>query len=169
MMAKATAPAAGAELKLMFIADQDQASKVGEDAKWETKLASGILTYNGAKGDQSYTLAMGPEATLYTSRGDKSGRGAEYSALELFDGKLLTMCDRTGNCDEITITADGTLDIVPLVDAAGTRQPDRLPDCSPSPMVSAMASHSCPTRAPLVPRRLTSEGPLYRRHARQLP
>ncbi|KAJ1489725.1 apyrase-domain-containing protein, partial [Baffinella frigidus] len=33
--------------------------------------------------------------------GDKSGRGAEYSALEVFDGKLLTMDDRTGDVDEI--------------------------------------------------------------------
>jgi hypothetical protein len=112
----------------MFIADQDQASRVGEDAKWETKLASGVLKYHGNLGEGSYTLTAGPEARLYTRRGDKDGRGAEYSALELFDGKLLTMCDRTGNCDEIKITADGTLDIVPLVDAAGLPVAFRMGD-----------------------------------------
>jgi soluble calcium-activated nucleotidase 1 len=128
MMSKATAPAVGTEMRLMFIADQDQASRVGEDAKWETKLASGVLKYHGDLGEGSYTLTAGPEARLYTRRGDKDGRGAEYSALELFDGKLLTMCDRTGNCDEIKITADGTLDIVPLVDAAGLPVAFRMGD-----------------------------------------
>lgn len=113
MMAKAAVPAAGAEFSLAFIADQDEASKV--EGGWETKLASGVLVYNGDLGDASYSLKMGAEATLVTARGDKSGRGAEYSALELFDGKLLTMCDRTGNCDEIAITPEGGLAIQPLM------------------------------------------------------
>ncbi|KAH8054561.1 guanosine-diphosphatase [Aureococcus anophagefferens] len=32
---------------------------------------------------------------------DKSGRGAEYSLLEWYGGKLVTACDRTGNVDEV--------------------------------------------------------------------
>ena len=48
------------------------------------------------KGDASYALVMEGEHTVITTRGDKDGRGAEYSALEVFCGKLLTMDDRTG-------------------------------------------------------------------------
>jgi len=111
---------------LLFISDQDEASKA--EAGWETKLASGVLRYHGDKGAESYSLEMGAEATLLTTRGDKSGRGAEYSALELFDGKLLTMCDRTGNCDEIAITDDGGLTIRPLTDASGSEVRFRMGD-----------------------------------------
>ena len=71
MMAKASPPASGAAWNLMFIADQDQASKV--EGGWETHLAAGKLVYNGDKGENSYSLTMGKEATLVTTRGDKSG------------------------------------------------------------------------------------------------
>jgi soluble calcium-activated nucleotidase 1 len=123
MMAQEKCPEVDATFKLMFIADQDEASRIDADqpwtTKWETRLGAGVLTYHGAKGDASYSLTCGPENVLFTTRGDKSGRGAEYSALELFDGRLLTMCDRTGNCDEIFITEEGTLDIQPLRDSSG--------------------------------------------------
>ena len=59
---------------------------------------------------------------------DKSDRGAEYSLLELFGGKLVTACDRTGNLDEIVPNPDfGTVEgaakytIAPVKDASGER------------------------------------------------
>jgi soluble calcium-activated nucleotidase 1 len=123
MVAKATPPSDGAEFKLAMIADQDDASKVdsgehGETQYWLSKLAFSTLKFSGG----AYTLAMGDEATLKTTRGDKSGRGAEYSALELFDGKLLTMDDRTGNVDEIVAAPEGSAEkyaMQPLVNSEG--------------------------------------------------
>jgi hypothetical protein len=59
-----------------------------------------------------------------TGRGDKAKRGAEYSALEIFDGRILTFCDRTGNCDELVLEKEAYTNktlatAVPLVDAHG--------------------------------------------------
>lgn len=140
LMKKAKQPAKGSSISLMFIADQDQASKV--EGGWETKLACGTLTYNGDKGPDSYTLTRGKEVTLVTSRGDKSDRGAEYSALEIFDGRLLTMCDRTGFCDEVAITSDGGLEIKPLEDKDGKPVMFPLGDGSKAkPLKVEWASH----------------------------
>lgn len=47
------------------------------------------------------------EHRLVTDRGDKRNRGAEYSLLHWFDGKLVTACDRTGNIDEIAKCTEG--------------------------------------------------------------
>ena len=49
----------------------------------------------------SYSIELPGEQPLRTKRGDKAGRGAEYSALEVFADRLITMDDRTGNVDEI--------------------------------------------------------------------
>ena len=122
MNAKATPPAEGKEFMLALIADQDEASHVAEKV-WESYLAFGKLTYNGAGGAQSYSLEMTSEAAVDTDRGDKSKRGAEYSALEVFDGKLLTFCDRTGNIDELVLSQDEAgktvVTVAPLVDGEG--------------------------------------------------
>jgi len=62
------------------------------------------------------------QVSLKTTRGDKSGRGAEYSALEVFDGKLLTMDDRTGNVDEIIVSPEGSAEpycVQPLMNGDG--------------------------------------------------
>ena len=63
---------------------------------------------------------------MRTGRGDKAKRGAEYSALEIFDGRLLTFCDRTGNCDELVLEKEAYTNktlvaAVPLVDALGNQ------------------------------------------------
>lgn len=121
--AKAVSPAEGSTFKLAMIADQDEASKMdlGEQSEqqlWMSMLAFGTLKFTGG----GYSLSMGDEATLKTTRGDKSGRGAEYSALEVFDGKMLTMDDRTGNVDVIAKSPEGSDEqyvIEPLVDSSG--------------------------------------------------
>eukprot|EP01047_Picozoa_sp_COSAG01_P122172 COSAG01_NODE_51016_length_358_cov_0.969112_1_plen_84_part_10 len=39
---------------------------------------------------------------------DTVGRGAEFSALELFEGRLLTMDDRTASLVEIVVAGSGS-------------------------------------------------------------
>ena len=113
-------PEEGATFNLALIADQDEASK-GEDGGekfWLSKLAFGKLVYSGG----GYSLALDSEATLKSMRGDKSGRGAEYSALEVFDGKLMTMDDRTGNVDVVVKCPEGSDEqyvMEPLVNSSG--------------------------------------------------
>ena len=118
--AKAVVPEEGASFSFGLIADQDEASKVddGGETYWHSKLALGKLVFSGG----GYTLALDSEATLKCTRGDKSGRGAEYSALEVFDGKLMTMDDRTGNVDIIALAPEGSEEqyvTEPLVDSTG--------------------------------------------------
>jgi hypothetical protein len=94
MNAKQAAPEVGREFWIGLIADQDEASHIAEKV-WESYLAYGKLKYLGDLAEGSYSLVMMGEAPVDTDRGDKSKRGAEYSALEVFDGKLLTFCDRS--------------------------------------------------------------------------
>ena len=126
MSAKATLPTEGMCWPLALVADQDEASKT--DAGWQSHIAYGKLVYNGAKGGASYSLEMKGEAPLITERADKAGRGAEYSALEVFDGKLITVDDRTGNMDEL-VPADGfSFTIKPMVDGEGNKIVVKLGD-----------------------------------------
>ena len=92
-------PAAGMSWPVALVADQDEAS-AGEGG-WCSFLRYGTITYNGDAGDKSYSIDLSGEQPLRTKRGDKAGRGAEYSALEVFANRLITMDDRTGNVDEI--------------------------------------------------------------------
>lgn len=108
MNSKAVPPPAGTRFALAMIADQDHASKV--EGGWESKLAIGALIYNGANGEASYSIELSDEHTVVTKHGDKSGRGAEYSALEVFGGELLTFDDRTGNVDRL-VPAGGGFDL----------------------------------------------------------
>jgi soluble calcium-activated nucleotidase 1 len=107
--AKKVAPGpVGTVFPVGFIADQDEASKT--DSGWESMFAYGKLTYSD---DNKYSLELTGESNVVTKDGDKSSRGAEYSALEIFDGKLLTMCDRTGDVDEIK-AVEGGYSVFPL-------------------------------------------------------
>jgi len=94
-----TKPAAGMSWPVALVADQDEGS-AGEGG-WCSFLRYGTITYNGDAGDKSYSIDLSGEQPLRTKRGDKAGRGAEYSALEVFSNRLITMDDRTGNVDEI--------------------------------------------------------------------
>ena len=104
--------APGAAFDLGFIADQDQDSKEMKDAAgnegdaktFTTAFATAKLTYKG-EGDVQYAFDLVDDTLIsvgtHKDDSDKSGRGAEYSLLEWYGGKLVTACDRTGNVDEI--------------------------------------------------------------------
>jgi soluble calcium-activated nucleotidase 1 len=133
MNATGTAPAAGMAWPVCLVADQDEASK--SDGGWASKLAYGKLIYNGSNGAQSYSLEMKGEADVMTGVGDKSGRGAEYSALEVFAGKLLTFCDRTGACDELVAGEGYQFTVGPAKDKDGNPVILKLGDGSkPKPL-----------------------------------
>lgn len=119
MAAKVTLPEEGFAWPVAMVADQDEDSKQDCGQKWQSHLAFGKLVYNGAKGTASYSFEFAGEAPLMTERADKSGRGAEYSALEIFGGKMFTFDDRTGNMDEL-VPADGfSFEVKPVLGADG--------------------------------------------------
>jgi len=98
-------PTEGAEFPLALIADQDQGSRIdAKGGQWASRLALASLRYKGDRGEASYELELkGAPSDLITERGDKSARGAEYSVLDVFDGRLLTCCDRTGLVEEVVV------------------------------------------------------------------
>ena len=117
---------APAVMDVGLIADQDQDSKAADGSKWSSAFAYGKLAYDA--GAKTYSYAIEGESEIATEEHDKSDRGAEYSLLELFGGKLVTACDRTGNLDEIIPNPDfGAVEgaakytIAPVKDASGER------------------------------------------------
>jgi len=123
------APAPDTGFALALVADQDEAS-AGPDG-YTSYLRYGKLTYNGSAGAASYSIDMPGEQPIRTTRGDKAGRGAEYSALEVFDGRLITADDRTGNLDEIAPCGDGfNFRVYPLEDGGGEEMSLRMGDGS---------------------------------------
>jgi nucleoside diphosphate kinase len=115
---KGTKPPKGTGMALALVADQDEAAAGAEG--WTSFLRYGKLVYNGDLGAGSYSIDMPGEQPLRTKRGDKAGRGAEYSALEVFAGRLITADDRTGNLDEIVACGDGfNFRVQACVNAAG--------------------------------------------------
>ena len=108
----ATSNAPETSFDLGFIADQDQdsramkdaAGKENDDATFTTAFATARLTYLG-DGDVQYKFELVDDTLVsvgtHKDDSDKSGRGAEYSLLEWYGGKLVTACDRTGNVDEV--------------------------------------------------------------------
>lgn len=115
---KAVPPPVGTRFPFAVVADQDEASH--QEGGWQSHLALCNLTYRGNSGQASYSFEFKRDADLFTTRGDKSSRGAEYSTLEVFRGKLLSACDRTGNLDEFIPRSGGkTFDVSPLIGAEG--------------------------------------------------
>ena len=96
--AKGSTPAVGMAFPVMLVADQDEAS-AGEGG-WCPFLRYGKLVYNGAAAAELQRRPALRAADPHQAW-DKAGAGAEYSALEVFAGRLITMDDRTGNVDEI--------------------------------------------------------------------
>ena len=91
---KGKKPKKGTGFPLALVADQDEAAAGAEG--WTSFLRYGKLVYNGEAGAASYSIDLPGEQPLRTKRGDKAGRGAEYSALEIFSGRMITADDRTG-------------------------------------------------------------------------
>jgi soluble calcium-activated nucleotidase 1 len=108
-----------ATFKVGFIADQDQDSK-NADGSFGSAIARGTLTCS----DGRYALVLDGEDLVTTMEGDSSDRGAEYSVLENFSGKLVTACDRTGHLDELVPHPDAKQEgmiLKPVIDADGKR------------------------------------------------
>jgi len=88
------------------ITDLDQLSKIeGGKLAFKSILAPGTITYDTSS--NKYSLKMDAERTL-TTKHNEAGRGGEFSELTVFDNRLLTFDDRTGEIFEIMNTKDGS-------------------------------------------------------------
>ena len=99
----------GTSFKVVCIADQDADSRIGgKDGSqlWRSYLKWATLEWNGS----GYTLGRdSSEHEVITDTHDSKQRGAEFSALQLFQGQLLAIDDRTGIVGEVGIEeAEGT-------------------------------------------------------------
>ena len=126
MLESAGGRAANAPTKfcLGFISDQDENSRLdgdfeGEDVTFfESFFLTAELAFEAATG--KYTFEVKTENEMISEEGDSKKRGAEYSILEFFNGKVVTACDRTGNLDFVEKDED-FFHIAPCMDAEGNR------------------------------------------------
>jgi soluble calcium-activated nucleotidase 1 len=93
------------------VTDLDQLSIVPGKMQWRSVLLPGLLTKSSSSSEKPYTIIFEPSRTLFTKH-NEAGRGAEFSELTLFQNRLLTFDDRTGDVFEIlnTVKPDGTPD-----------------------------------------------------------
>jgi soluble calcium-activated nucleotidase 1 len=94
------------QFRFAAVTDLDQLSLVKEERKptYRSVLLPGIITRDPSA--NKYTLEMEATRTLITKH-NEAGRGAEFSELTVFDGRLLTFDDRTGDVFEILNTKNG--------------------------------------------------------------
>jgi hypothetical protein len=88
------------QFRFAAVTDLDQLSLI-KDAKklsFRSILVPGIITRN--EDTNKYTLKVEPARELITKH-NEAGRGAEFSELQIFDKRLLTFDDRTGDVFEI--------------------------------------------------------------------
>ena len=94
--------------KFAAVTDLDELSRVKESKKpeWQSYMMTGTITRDAGN---LYTINMDSThmRTLKTKH-NEAGRGAEFSELTVYDDRLLTFDDRTGDVFEILNTADGT-------------------------------------------------------------
>lgn len=88
------------------VTDLDQLSLVTDAKKptFRSVLLPGTITY--LPDQHKYELEMEPTRELVTQH-NEAGRGAEFSELTIFNNRLLTFDDRTGEVFEILNTEDG--------------------------------------------------------------
>jgi soluble calcium-activated nucleotidase 1 len=88
------------------VTDLDQLSLVESERKptFRSLLLPGMLTRTG---ERSYEIGFGSPRTL-TTKHNEAGRGAEFSELTVYNNRLLTFDDRTGDVFEIINNKDGT-------------------------------------------------------------
>ena len=88
------------------VTDLDQLSAVKEEKKptYRSVLLPGKITYDPV--DHKYDLEMEPTRELITHH-NEAGRGAEFSELTIYNNRLLTFDDRTGEVFEILNSHDG--------------------------------------------------------------
>ena len=95
-----------AMFRFATVTDLDQLSAVTESKKPEFRsyFVPGILHRTGK--DQ-YDITFEASRTLLTKH-NEAGRGAEFSELTIYNNRLLTFDDRTGDVFEIINNSDGT-------------------------------------------------------------
>lgn len=88
------------------VTDLDQLSAVKEESKptFRSVLLPGKITYDPEH--HKYEMEMEPTRELITHH-NEAGRGGEFSELTIFNNRLLTFDDRTGEVFEILNSADG--------------------------------------------------------------
>ena len=72
----------------------------GKADTWLSYLVTARLTRHGQAPNHYFTCEVVDKTEIRTKTADGSGRGAEFSSLCYFDGKLLTCDDRTGAASE---------------------------------------------------------------------
>lgn len=86
--------------KFAAVTDLDQLSRMpGDKPKFRSVLLPGTLTHQ-TSGKYLYDLQFETPRTLVTKH-NEAGRGAEFSELTLYQNRLLTFDDRTGDVFEI--------------------------------------------------------------------
>ncbi|KAL3911156.1 MAG: hypothetical protein SGARI_001779 [Bacillariaceae sp.] len=94
------------QFRFAAVTDLDQLSLMKDERKmtYRSLLLPGVITHDPVT--NKYTMEMEETRTLKTKH-NEAGRGAEFSELSVFDGRLLTFDDRTGDVFEILNTKDG--------------------------------------------------------------
>lgn len=96
------------QFRFVAVTDLDQLSLMKDERKmtYRSLLLPGTITFN--KKTNQYTIQMESTATrTLKTKHNEAGRGAEFSELTVYDGRLLTFDDRTGDVFEILNTKDG--------------------------------------------------------------
>lgn len=104
--------------KIAVIADMDTSSRIkSSEDEWKSYLKHGYLSYNSRQ-DSVIVNWDGEDSVELTSYYSNKGRGMELSELIVFNGKILTIDDRTGLVFEII--RDKMIPWVILSDGDGT-------------------------------------------------
>jgi hypothetical protein len=96
------------QFRFAAVTDLDQLSRMTDESKmtYRSLLMPGTITRNGDTNKYTMVMETADTRTLKTKH-NEAGRGAEFSELTIFDGRLLTFDDRTGEVFEIMNTKDG--------------------------------------------------------------
>lgn len=94
------------QYRFACVTDLDQLSLMKEEKKmmYRSVLLPGVITRD--PDTNKYTIEFEKTRTLITKH-NEAGRGAEFSELTIYNGRLLTFDDRTGDVFEILNTKDG--------------------------------------------------------------
>lgn len=88
------------------VTDLDQLSRMkGDKLQFESKMLSGTIHKNDKT--NQYTVQFDPDMRTLITKHNEGGRGAEFSELTIYQNRLLTFDDRTGDVFEILNKPNG--------------------------------------------------------------
>ena len=96
------------QFRFAAVTDLDELSLMKDERKMTHRslLLPGTITHDDST--NKYTIVMEEANTrILKTKHNEAGRGAEFSELTVFDNRLLTFDDRTGEVFEIMNTKDG--------------------------------------------------------------